>query len=573
MKKLQWMTILVLAGLLLSACQPTVDDAPVSSPVTQSTPVVAEDVVFTPPSDPINISVSLNADQSAEAIIPVEGGTLSVTGADGTTYSLSIPPDALLNETAIRMVPVESIAGMPFGTETHAVQLYPEGLTFNNFVTLTITPSAPIPVDQQIMFGYLGDGQDLVLAPPVMDSSEIKIQLLHFSGYGVSKGLLADIEPVRQRIGGNAERRLQSQVAEVLGRERQIQLLGGESDFDLGEYFTEIFAQFEEQVIKPRLAAAGESCAAGRLALQTVLGLERQRQLLGMGDEVSFTEKYPGLMDTVASVCVKEEYQMCANDHIIHRMIPVWLGLERQYQLLGMDPAKGNAVLEEARALVTKCLTFDLVFESNANFDDGGGGGYTSVVKSKVKLRFDTAGITLKGSSALINESFDFRVDSCSVTSVRGGGTFDVQNLAYKVDTSTANDPIGHVTDFTLFYFPGVTSESFTVQCEDQGSYTSPPGGYWSGVYLVLHQAEMDQSVSADASQPAMPDLSSMMSGAGVPLMMGMPQTMSGGAFVATEWEILGGEYFAKKEWIKADSDGLGLTEAGTFKLYHRPGQ
>lgn len=572
MKKFQWMTILVLAGLLLSACQRTADVIPESSPIPQNNPV-AEDSVFTPSSDPVNITVSLDAAQSAEALIPVEGGTLSVTGADGTTYTLSIPPDALLSETTIRMLPVDSIAGMPFGSEAHAVQLYPEGLFFNNFVTLTITPSVPIPVDQQIMFGYLGDGQDLVLAPPVMDSSEIKIQLLHFSGYGVSKGLLADIEPVRNRIGGDAERRLQSQVAEVLGKERQNQLLNGQSDLDLGEYFTEIFAQFEEQVIKPRLAAAGESCAAGRLALQTVLGLERQRQLLGMGGETGFMENYPGLMDTVTSVCLKEEYQMCANDHIIHRMIPVWLGLERQYQLLGMDPAKSSPVLEEARKLVTKCLTFDLVFESNANFDDGGGGGYTSIVKSKVKLRFDPAGITLKGSSALINESFNFSAEGCSVDSVRGGGTFDAQNLAYKVDTSSPNDPIGHVTDFTLYYFPGVTSESFTIQCEDQPAYTTPPGGYWSGVYLVLHQAELDQSVSADAGQPAVPDISGLMAGGEGTFAMGMPQTMSGGAFVVTEWEILGGEYFAKKEWIKADSEGLGLTEAGTFKLYHRPGQ
>ena len=45
---------------------------------------------------------------------------------------------------------------------------------------------------------------------------------------------------------------------------------------------------------------------------------------------------------------------------------------------------------------------------------------------------------------------------------------------------------------------------------------------------------------------------------------------MTEGGFIAEEWEILGDEYFAKKEWIRDDA-GLGLTEAGTFKLYHRP--
>ncbi|MEW6505558.1 MAG: hypothetical protein AB1457_16490 [Chloroflexota bacterium] len=42
--------------------------------------------------------------------------------------------------------------------------------------------------------------------------------------------------------------------------------------------------------------------------------------------------------------------------------------------------------------------------------------------------------------------------------------------------------------------------------------------------------------------------------------------------FIASDWEILGGEYFARKEWSKEDAAN-GLIEAGTLKLYHRPGQ
>jgi hypothetical protein len=42
--------------------------------------------------------------------------------------------------------------------------------------------------------------------------------------------------------------------------------------------------------------------------------------------------------------------------------------------------------------------------------------------------------------------------------------------------------------------------------------------------------------------------------------------------FKLTDWEVTGGEYYAKKEWIKEDGS-LGIYEAGTMKLYHRPGQ
>jgi len=45
-----------------------------------------------------------------------------------------------------------------------------------------------------------------------------------------------------------------------------------------------------------------------------------------------------------------------------------------------------------------------------------------------------------------------------------------------------------------------------------------------------------------------------------------------GGAFIARGWSIKGGELFATLEWEKVDAE-LGLTELGTFELYHRPGQ
>jgi len=50
-----------------------------------------------------------------------------------------------------------------------------------------------------------------------------------------------------------------------------------------------------------------------------------------------------------------------------------------------------------------------------------------------------------------------------------------------------------------------------------------------------------------------------------------LPQLPSGGGYIAEDWDLQSGDYLAKKEWIKEDAS-LGLTEAGTLKLYHRPG-
>jgi hypothetical protein len=576
---------IIVSFLALMGCQlfsAPIDSANPDSPATHATPKpvsgsssgAAKDYqyIFEAPSEPIRINVTVDDARSVEANVPVEGGKLSASGADGSIYTLEIPPDALLNETRIKMTPAASVSGLPFGGEqTYAVKLEPEGLFFNNFVTLTIAPAQELPINQQIFFGYQADGEELTLAAPDKASTEMRLKLLHFSGAGVTKGLLADIEPVRQRLGGSAEQRLQSLAAEVLSRERQRQLLGQGEGEDLGAFFDDLMKQYEEQVVKPRVAAAGESCAAGRLALQTVMGLERQRQLLGISGGGSFSQQISDLMKTVTQVCVKEEYELCSEQHIIHRMIPVWLGMERQYQLLGLAEGGGTTPeLEEAKSLAVKCLTFELNFESDGNFDDGGGGGYESVVKSKVKLQLNPDELKIKGQAPLVNDSFEFKVPDCSVTNSRGGSTFEGLSLSYIADSHSPSDELGYVRDIKLTYWPGTTSESFTVKCPDEPAYTSPPNGLWSAIFLVLHYPELDTQ-GGDVPPPA-PDYSGMLSGGGpgVPV-FSMPQMPAGAGYIAENWEVSGGEYFAKKEWIKEEGD-LGLTEAGTLKLYHRPG-
>ena len=567
--KARLLVLALIALLVIPACRLV---SGIGRPSPSDTTPVDVNAIFEIPPDPLNISITLDEAQSAEASFPVEGGTLSTQAADGTLFLLTIPPDALLNETLIRMTPVTAVSGIPFGEElTYAVQLEPEGLSLNNFATLKITPVQEIPLDQQIFFGYTANGQNLVLAPPVVDSHDITIQLLHFSGYGVTKGLLADIEPVRARIGGDAEARLQSQVAEQLTRERQRQLLGGGESEGLGEIMDQAFSQYEEQVLKPRLAAAGESCAAGRLALQTLLGYERQKQLLGIGDEVGLAGTAADLMQTVSRVCVQEEYELCAEDHIIHRMLPVWLGLERQYQLLGIASEGGPvpAELEFAKEMTVKCLTFELAFESDGNFDAGEGGGYESIVKAKILLKLNPDELAIKGQSALINDFFEFKAPGCKVDSRRGGGTFEALSLVYISDTHSPSDQLGYVRDYKLSFTPGQTSESFTVTCEDSPSYSSPSLSLWTSIFLVLHFPEVDMSGAGSGAPPQpVPSFSGIESGFPAFSMPAIP----GAAYIAEGWELQSGDYLAKKEWIKEDAS-LGLVESGTLKLYHKPGQ
>ena len=134
---------------------------------------------------------------------------------------------------------------------------------------------------------------------------------------------------------------------------------------------------------------------------------------------------------------------------------------------------------------------------------------------------------------------------------------------------------------FRLTYFPGVTSESYKIHCTltdsdghvTEQDYSAPPSGYWTGIFLVLHQEELNAEGAAQAGSgiPSIPDMAGLQIGA-LPAMPAMAMPEEGG-FVVTDWEVTPGDaLMASKEWIKNDS-AASITESGTLKLFHRPGE
>jgi hypothetical protein len=505
----------------------------------QASPGAVDDTawIFDPSATPIDLALTLDAGKAVEAVVPIEGGSVSATGADGTVYTLDIPANALLTETSIGLTPVTRVDGLPFGgQQTHAVQLSPDGLFLYEPAVLTIAPVQPIPPGEQLPFGYEADGRDVILAQPVIGSTDIQISVPHFSGNGVTRGLLADIEPDRRRIGGDAERRLTDALNAEIIRIRQE---GGEfQGAFLSNAYDAAMLEFEQQVVVPRVAVAGESCAKGRLAIESVISLERQRQLLGVPSTANGLERYPGLVEKVARVCVIEEFELCVEDHVIHRMAIVWRSMERQFallEMLGLELDQGP--LREARELTVKCLTFRLKVESTGTLDVADG-GYESTVTSEVTLRFDPDENRIAGEAPLVNTAFAFK-SPCGATSIKGGGDFEVNKL--RILTARPDQFDSREINFLLSYMPGPTSESAKIKiCGSSGGRLPIPAfPAWTSTFLATHIAELDTDGA------------------------------NGGGYIAIDWEVFGDEYYAKKEWIKESGN---IIEAGTFKLYHTPG-
>ncbi len=529
---------ILLASILIS-CRASSNPQPASTdlplPAVQNVKVGELSWIFDEPANPVDVGVVLETEDTVQALIPLEGGSITATGADGTKFTLEIPSDALLNETLIGLTPVSSISNMPFGDEqNYAVQLSPDGLVLQNYAILTITPATEIPRREQLVFGYQEQGSDLILATPVVDSEQIQINILHFSGYGATKGYWGDIEPERRRLGGDIESRLLNVVNQELIRIRQEGRDGnGESSRAL---LRDAFRQYVELVIKPRVTAAGESCADGRLALETVNSFNHQAALLGSKADEFLTLDMTALLEKATRACILEEFEICVEDHIIYRLPLVWEAFERQYAALGIPE---GAALREARDLTIKCQTFRLEFESTGKLSVPDG-GYSSSVTSTLVLRYNPEkGIILGAVAELLNTGFEFFSPYCNITSVPGGGVFSVLGMTYEIETNS-NGPstdIG-VTDIKLIYMPGNTSESMIATCPDAGSVSWPPNPLWTAAFVETHRDEMEE-----------------------------------GGFAAIDWDMVGGDLFAEKEWSLTGSMNTGVSEEGSFKLYHAPGE
>lgn len=153
-----------------------------------------------------------------------------------------------------------------------------------------------------------------------------------------------------------AIRPVQQQVAAILGAARQQQLLGVEEPGNPA--VLEAFnhgAAFYEQELKPRIANAAGKCAVARELLIWLLGYERQRQLLGAASEDEPVD--PNVNNLICQGlkrCEEEALECCRTRGADTRLVRFLLGLERERQLLGMTD--GSCAVPNSEEAWRDCL-------------------------------------------------------------------------------------------------------------------------------------------------------------------------------------------------------------------------
>lgn len=277
------------------------------------------------------LEFTVERDVSEATVTVAEGGTLSATAADGSKFDLVVPPNAVGGDTKMTMTPLRDVEGLGDGP-VHAVQLKPEGLLLYDVARLTITPSSPIPVTNQLMFEATGKGANP--GPALLDprSEPIVLLLEHFSIGGVAPVTPEQRATFLEKSASNAERRIRGEVSARLGEVRERELTGKGDDVPV--LVSDLAAEYEREVVDKRRQAAAASCTAVNAYVRTVVGFERALQLLGMSkdEEAASLQRVADAIATMQAryeECEKKAITECQDEKDPSILVRFWLSMER----------------------------------------------------------------------------------------------------------------------------------------------------------------------------------------------------------------------------------------------------
>ncbi len=203
---------------------------------------------------PRSVDVTLDRAHSiSRRVSASRGGLLTATGADGSRFSLDIPPGALLTDTTITLTPIAALERLPFtGGSVAAAQFGPDGLRLFVPARLTIAPARAIPLAEQVGFAFHMSGADLFLTPLAADPARIQLLIEHFGGGGIAAASPCEVAAqLREYHPASPESRLQQQIAQAVQQAR----ISRASPAQLRASLSPIFQAYYQAVVVPAIAA------------------------------------------------------------------------------------------------------------------------------------------------------------------------------------------------------------------------------------------------------------------------------------------------------------------------------
>lgn len=318
----------------------------------------------TPPalgqSPPPAVGVTLVPDVTTMSTVTVDqGGYLSLFAPDGTFYTLTVPPKAVLSDVDLTMTLAGSVTGSPLGdTLVGAVDIGPSGLQLLQPAMLTITPATPVTVGEEGPFAADPDGSGFHLTPLAADPSTLTLPV---DDLGVV-GVLRSDQPQRDAMVSQALPDAKAQLSQELSQLLHDARASGEG-LDL-DAVAGLLDAYRDAVVVPLLSAAETDHTQFARALEEWLGWERQRALLGLGEDGMDPDLMASFRTAFATYVEHTKERCYAHDLGV---VNDFLRLARMDALMG--GILGLAENGEVASFLDDCLTFTLEMDARVTAD------------------------------------------------------------------------------------------------------------------------------------------------------------------------------------------------------------
>lgn len=310
-----------------------------------------------PQVDPGRVAVGL--------ITPESGGSLSLTDHDGTRFLFTVAPSNVVDSVPITMSLVTNFTTFPGGSSRRsAVVFSPDGFAFHGAGLLEIQYPADIPSLKFSSYAFDGTGSTFHLVPDLVSSNRVRIPVTHFSGVGTAEWEPAGRAVVSVASITDTRARYRNELGAVLARERENALRGAPPQTDVNAELELRARDYYENQLKPAFADADHDCALATFLIREILGIARQSEILGWADGPASGFLGSATWNRWQCRCLEEAQEACRKGTISDRtLVRTVLGLERQFEMLGGDDLLASCGLgslgefiEAAQAQAFPCL-------------------------------------------------------------------------------------------------------------------------------------------------------------------------------------------------------------------------
>jgi hypothetical protein len=383
-------TILALLVIAMAGCQspasptgpaPQPSAGPASSGASGTgQPILSLDELRNP-GPPLKLALTEDRGHAVSETIGPDGGSVTATGADGTTYRLDVPAETLLFDTEITLTPLSDVAGLPFDQQPEhriGVELGPEGLEFATPVTLTMSPPEAIPTGGAAVLGFQAGGEDATLNSFDVNAGAATVQLSHFSGASAFWPLHDEWWRIIARSKArDLVRQIQAAIAADVGEARFHQLRGTESD-SLLDIALKWAPAWDELVFQPALDRANAGCREATDAVLAYVIWERQLQLMGLRDpetgasDPRLARPIPdSLLILKRDLCFEEQFQRCRDTGDFKSLMAFFLAHFRQLEVLGAEINQDE--IDLAQLYLERCGRWDFDVSTRSSLSASSG--------------------------------------------------------------------------------------------------------------------------------------------------------------------------------------------------------